>query len=731
MSTFKHFFNPRSVTVIGASQDLASISGQPIAHLKAKGYTGRILPVNPRYAEVGGYPCYPDVASLPIAPDVAVIAVAAKRVASALADLGRKGCRFAVILSSGFAETGEEGAQARRNIAATAREFGMHVIGPNCQGYMNVSDGIHVGFGAPYGLTYPAGNLSLTSQSGAFGNSIVMLASQEGIGFRHYVSTGNESVTTSLDFMDAMIDDPETHVIAGYVEGFQDAHRLVGIGQRALRAGKPMLIWKVGTSEAGARAAASHTANLGGAMALYRAAFRQSGIIEVNDVGDLADCAKALLPRRFPKGNRLAVVTISGGAGIAMADGATNGGLQLPALEASTVSALKQVLPSFAAVANPLDVTASLLADANLLKVTLEKLADDPNVDLIGLALAAASGKLAVELAREIVRVSRERDIPILVAWNADPASVQEAYDILDRAGIPRYQSPVRCARGAGALWAFAQARMRIETLASEKPLLIHRPEVCRAIAGRGTDLTEYEAKQVLSAYGIRGTQEQLATSASDAVRLAADLGGPVVMKVQSTDIPHKTEAGGVRVGMQGSDTVSAAFDEIMRNAQAYAPQAVLDGVLVQEMVSGANELILGVNNDPLFGPAVMVGFGGIYAEVMKDVSFRLAPIVRSEAEQMVRELRAFAILDGARGRPKADLDALVDTLMHLSALAIDLRNVVQEIDINPLFVLKAGEGVRAGDALAKPLMQTRAVAWDVEARAPRAVAAAAAAAGL
>ncbi|WP_213953332.1 acetate--CoA ligase family protein [Variovorax sp. dw_954] len=706
MSSFIPFFNPRSVAVIGASQDLASISGQPIAHLKSKGYTGEILPVNPRYSEVAGHRCYPDVASLPMAPDVAVIAVAARRVAGALADLGRKGCRFAVILSSGFAEAGEEGAQAQRNIAGTAREFGMRVIGPNCQGYMNISDGIHVGFGAPYGATYPAGHLSLTSQSGAFGNSIVMLASQEGIGFRHYVSTGNESVTTSLDFMDAMIDDPQTHVIAGYVEGFQDAHRLVGIGQRALRAGKPMLVWKVGTSEAGARAAASHTANLGGAMALYRAAFRQAGIIEVNDVGDLADCAKALLPRRFPRGNRLAVVTISGGAGIAMADRASEGGLQLPALDASTVSALKQVLPSFAAVANPLDVTASLLADASLLKVTLEKLADDPNVDMIGLALAAASGKLAVELAREIVRVSQERDMPILVAWNADPANVQEAYDILDAAGIPRYQSPVRCARGASALWAFEAARTRIGQQSGEKPLVLHRPEVRASIVGRRTDLTEYEAKQVLSAYGIRATQEALAANASDAVRMAGAMDAPVVMKIQSTDIPHKTEAGGVRLGVQGDDAVALAFDEIMRNARAHAPQAALDGVLVQEMVGDAHELILGVNNDPLFGPAVMVGFGGIYAEVMKDVSFRIAPLVRSEAEAMLRELRAFPILDGARGRARADIDAVVDTLMHLSALAIDLRDVVHELDINPLFVKKAGEGVRAGDALARPLVQ-------------------------
>ncbi|MDN7140046.1 acetate--CoA ligase family protein [Pseudomonas sp. JQ170] len=705
MSTFDLFFTPRSVAVIGASQDLASISGQPIAHLKAKGFAGQVLPVNPRYDEVAGYRCYPDVASLPVTPDVAVIAVGAKRVPDALQALGSKGCRFAVILSSGFAEAGEQGAEAQRALTAIARSYGMQVIGPNCQGYMNISAGIHVGFGAPYGLTYPKGHLSLTSQSGAFGNSIVMLASQEGIGFRHYVSTGNESVTTSLDFMDAMIDDPETRVIAGYVEGFQDARRLLGIGRRALIAGKPMLIWKVGTSEAGARAAASHTANLGGSMALYRAAFRQSGIIEVNDVGDLADCAKALLPGRLPKGKRLAVVTISGGAGIAMADGAAHGGLVLPELAPATVTALKEVLPSFAAVANPLDVTASLLTDASLLRVTLEQLADDPNVDMIGLALAAASGALATELANEIVRIRDERGIPVLVAWNADPATVQAAYDILDAAGIPRYQSPVRCARGASALWAFAEARGRVAQVMDESPLQLTAAPMRALLGARRSDLTEFEAKKVVAAYGIGVTQEALASNADEASRIAQAMQRPVVMKIQSADIPHKTEAGGVRVGVQGSAQVRAAFAEILGNARSYAPEARIDGVLVQEMVSGGTELILGINNDPLFGPAVMVGFGGIFAEVMKDVSFRLAPITRSEAHAMLRELRSFPILDGARGRPKADVEAVVDTLMRVSAMAVDLAGVLQEFDINPLFVLKQGEGVRAGDALAKPLL--------------------------
>lgn len=703
---FTRFFSPRSITIVGASQDMVSISGQPIAHLKAKGYAGAVYPVNPRYEEVAGYRCYPDVAALPEAPDVAVIAVGAKRVLEAIDALGRKGCGFAVILSSGFAEAGEEGARAQRELAAIARSYGMDVIGPNCQGFMNIAERIHVGFGAPYGATYPAGGLSLTSQSGAFGNSIVMLASAEGVGLHHYVSTGNESVTTSLDFMDALIDDPGTRVIAGYVEGFQDAHRVIDIGRRATAAGKPIVVWKVGSSEAGAKAAASHTANLGGATALYRAAFKQAGIVEANDIGDLADCAKALLPGWQPRGNRLAIVTLSGGAGIAMADRAAEVGLELPSLGDDTIAALKGVLPSFAAIANPLDVTAGLLNDPELIRVTLDRLALDPNIDMVALALAAASGKLAVLLAEEVVRLSRERALPVFVAWNADPSSNAEAYAILDAAGIPRYTSPVRCARGIGALWSFTVARKRLAARQAETTMHLQSTVARALLTGRTGDLNEADGKRLLAAYGIAVTRETLARSDREAAAAAASIGYPVVMKIQSADIAHKTEAGGVRIGVANEVAARVAFDEIVASAVAYAPGAAIDGVLVQEMISGGTELILGVQNDALFGPAVMVGLGGIFAEVMKDVSFRLAPLMRSDAEAMVRELRGFALLDGARGRPKADVAAVVDTLMRLSALAVDLRESLAELDINPLAVLPAGQGVRALDALVKPRRQ-------------------------
>jgi acyl-CoA synthetase (NDP forming) len=700
VKNFDRLFNPRSVAVVGASQDLASISGQPIAHLKAKGYAGRVFPINPRYEDVAGYRCYPDLASLPETPDVAVVAVAASRVPDTMRQMAERGVPFAVILSSGFAEAGEQGRQAQRELADLARSAGIHAIGPNCQGYMNISDGIHVGFGAPYGLTYRRGAVSLTSQSGAFGNSILMLADAEGIGFRRYVATGNESVTTSLDFFDYLLEDPGTKVVGAYVEGFQDAHRLLPIGRRALRAGKPLLIWKVGNSAAGARAASSHTANLGGEATLYRAAFRQTGITEVNDVGDLADCAKALLPGRLPKGPRIVIVTMSGGAGIAMADRCTEAGLDIPELAPGTAAALRKVLPGYASVANPLDVTGTLLNDPGMLKATLDLVARDAGIDMLGIALAAASGKLASELAREIVRVSEELHLPVLVAWNADEGSTGEAYRILDDAGIPRYQSPVRCARGAAALWQYARARMRLAVIDTEAPLVVSRPALLAGLAARRGDLAEHEAKRLLAEYGIPVTRERLASDANAVARAAAEIGFPLALKVQSQDIPHKTEAGGVRIGVPDEEAARKGFDAIIERARAYAPHARIDGVLVQEMVSDGVEMILGVKNDPAFGPAVMVGMGGIFAEVMRDVSFRIAPITLSEAHEMLRELRAFPILEGARGRPKADVDALLETLVRLSALALDTKDEIAELDINPLFVLPAG--VKAGDALIK-----------------------------
>ena len=488
-----------------------------------------------------------------------------------------------------------------------------------------------------------------------------------------------------------------------YVEGFQDAHRLVGIGRKALELGKPYLLWKVGTSEAGARAAASHTANLGGEMALYRAAFEQSGIIEVTDVDDLADRAHALLTGRRPGGNRVAVISMSGGAGVLMADHCAAAGLELPTLSPDTLERLRAILPAFAGLNNPIDVTGNVSAREGSFVEALELILADPRVDMLGICLASMSGPAGNQIASDVARVCAATTKPVLVAWCADVQSTREGYEALAAAGTPRYDTPVRCARGMDALWHFERARRDHERISAEPVLRLERPAQRQAMAGLRADLTEYQAKQVLADYGIPVTREALAATADQAVELAGQIGYPVVMKIVSPLIPHKTEAGGVKVGVRDAQAVREAFADIVANAGRYSPGAPIDGVLIQAMVSGGTEVILGVTQDPLFGPAILFGLGGIFAEVMKDVCFRIAPITRSEAMAMIRSIRAFPILDGARGRPKADLDALADALVRLAALAVDLKDSIAEIDINPLIVLPAGQGVVAVDALFKP----------------------------
>ena len=702
---FSRMFGAKSIAVVGASANEASPSGQPLMHLRNLGYPGAVYPVNPRYEQIGPWRCYPDVASLPEVPDVALIAVAAERAAGMLEECGRKGIRFVIVITSGFAEMGERGVAAQKRLIEVARQYGIGMIGPNCQGMINAAERFSLGFGAPYGLTYNAGPISVTSQSGAWGNAVLMLANAAGLGFRNYQSTGNEAATTSLDLVDWYLDDPGTGMVVSYVEGFQDARRVIDIGRKALAVGKPWLLWKVGSSEAGARAAASHTANLGGAMALYRAAFRQSGIIEVTDVDELADRARALLCGRRPAGPRVGVVTTSGGAGVLMADHCSAAGLELPELSPQTMEALRTVLPDFAGLNNPIDVTGGAGRDG--LVAALQAVVADPVVDVLAVCLAAISGAHGIGIAKAVVEVAHTTDKPVVVAWYGHAATTQAGYDALEEAGVPRYDTPVRAVRGIDAMWRFVRAQRDCARVASEPVLQLHRPARQAALTGRRDDLTEFAAKQVLADYGIAVTREQVAGSVDEAVRLAREIGYPVALKIVSVDIPHKTEAGGVRIGVADDAAVRQAYAQIVSNAANHVPGARIDGVLVQQMVSGGTEVILGATNDPLFGPSVMFGLGGIFAEVMKDVSFRVAPITLSEAHDMIREIRAFPILDGARGRPKADLNALADAIVRLAALAVDLKDQVGEIDINPLFVMPAGQGVIAADALIKPPAST------------------------
>jgi len=700
----EHFFNPRSIAIIGASQDFMTISGQPLKHLQSHHYQGRLYPINPRYQEVAGVKCYPSLTELPETPDLVLILVNASRVADMLKQCGEKGVPYVIIFSSGFSEMGGEGVKLQRQLAEIARQFKIGVIGPNCQGMMNIADGVYAGFGSVFFTDYESGRVSMVSQSGGFGFSVMNLSSKDGgLPFRQMVTTGNEIGVSTLDFIDYFIQDPKTDIIAGYLEGAKDAWRLPAIGQKALAAGKPILMWKVGNTEQGQKAAASHTANLGGAMALYKAAFKQNGIIQVEDIQDVVDYGRAFRNGRLPQGNRLAIITISGGAGILMTDECIGRGMRLADLAPETAARLREFVPSFGSINNPVDVTAAIFNDLSLINRTLQTIVDDPGVDCIAMINASLQGEIANKIAAEIVAVAGKTDKPIYITWSARDVMAPEAYAALEAARIPHYKSPVRCGRALAAVSWYAESKRRNEARRAERPLTLNKPAAAKMLAGKTGDVAEHAAKRVLAEYGIPVTQEELATTKDQALAIANRIGYPVAIKVQSPDISHKTEARAVRLNITSDGELTIAYEEILGNARAYKKDARIEGVLVQEMVRDGVEAILGISNDPLFGPAVMFGLGGIFAEVLKDVSFRLAPVTPSVAREMVEEIAGYPVLAGARGRPRADVDALVDAIVRLSALAIDLKDHVGELDINPLFVFPAGRGVKAADALIRP----------------------------
>lgn len=700
----ERFFNPRAIAIIGASQDLATISGQPLKHLISHGYQGRLYPVNPRYPEIMGVKCYPALAEVPETPDLVLILVNASRVPEMLRQCGAKGVPYAIIFSSGFSEIGGGGVSLQQEVAEIAREFDIGVIGPNCQGMINVEDRVYAGFGSVFNADYEPGVVSMVSQSGGFGFSVMNLSSLDGgLRFRQMVTTGNEIGISSLDLIEYFIRDPKTEIIAGYIEGLKDANRLVEVGLKALAAGKPILMWKVGNTEQGQRAAVSHTANLGGAMALYKAAFRQSGIIQVEDIQDVIDYGRAFRCGRLPRGNRLAIITISGGAGILMTDECISRGMRLAELAPQTLAKLREIVPSFGSVQNPVDVTAAIFNDLTLINRTLQTIIDDPNVDCVAMINASLQGEIAHKVATEIAAVAKKTDKPILIAWSARDAVAAEAYAVLDALRIPHYKSPVRCGRALAALSGYAESRRRAEARRTEASLRLSRPAVKQALRGKTADVSEHAAKRILAEYGIRVTREELARDREEALAIARRIGYPVALKIQSPDISHKTEAGAVRLNIGTDAGLATAYDEVLRNAAGYKHDARIEGVLVQEMVPGGIEVILGVTNDRLFGPAVMFGLGGIFAEVLKDVSFRLAPVAPSAAREMIEEIRGYPVLAGARGRPPADVEALADTIVRLSALALDLEAELAELDINPLFVMEKGKGVVAADALIRP----------------------------
>jgi acetate---CoA ligase (ADP-forming) len=691
------FLNPRGVAVVGASNDLSRIGGQPLRLLTEFGYKGHVYPVNPKYTEIKGLTCYPSVSAVPAPCDVALIALAAPQVPGVIEECGRAGIPYALVLSAGFSEVGGAGESLQAKLVEAARRSGVRVNGPNCLGMFNLKEGVRNGFGGTLMLdTLKSGPIAMVTQSGGFGFGAVAVAAHYGVGINYAISTGNEADLTTLDWLETVIELPDVEVAIAFLEGISDGRRLIAIGERALELGKPVLVWKVGNTDVGRQAAASHTARLTAGYELYRTAFRLGGFVEVRDIDDLVDICKALRGKKLPRGNRVAVITPSGGAGVLLADRCIEEGLALPPLSDTTVATLREYVAAFASVGNPVDVTPQGYNDnyASYTRLIGDVLAD-PNIDSV--IARSPRGSPARIWARTFVEMLRGHDKPVLINWPTSPDDNADVVEFLESNGVPVIMAPGRTAHALAALNDYARKRDRYAAIRGTSSERLTGYQTL-ALGGAGP-LSEHRSKALLSAYGIPAVKEALLRP-EDLDRLTGPpVPFPAAVKISSADIPHKTEAGAIALGIQDLAGLKRAARDVIDAARRYKPDARIDGVLVQQMASGL-ETIVGAVNDRFFGPVIAFGLGGVYTELLKDVTYRFAPFDAATAKEMIGELKGAALFHGYRGSVPLDVDALADAISRLSLLAADHADTIAEIDVNPLFVRPAGQGVLAADAL-------------------------------
>ena len=698
----KRFFGPQSVALVGATEDLGRFAGRVLMRMTGFGYEGRIYPVNPRFDTVGGRTCYPTVSDLPEPVDHVGIVVPAPKVLGVLQDCARNGARFATIYTGGFAEAGtDEGRRMQADLLAFARESGIRIMGPNCNGMVSFVDRFAMTTSATIaGPRKAPGNAGVVSQSGGAGQTNVMWRAQElGLGISYQVSCGNSADLNILDFVQFMVEDPVTDVVMVLAEHIPDGRRLFEVARIAAEREKPIVMVKLGRTEAGSQAAASHTGAMAGSDGICDAALKQCGIIRVDDCNELAEVAMLLRTRRWPGGTRAGATTISGGNGVLLVDLGASVGVEFPEYTEQTRAGLAAILPKLATTANPTDVTNAVIGKPDIFRRCIETIAADANIDVVIPIFTMSQASDVRQAAEAAARVAK----PLAVLWtgacNDDPSFGPKA---LIEQGVPVYRNTLGCLKAVRAAMRYgAFLRERAASGPVERPAGLDARAARAQLQAFRSTVPERASKALLAGYGFPCTREALAVSADDAVAIARQVGGPVAMKIESVDIPHKTEAGAVRLGVVGDGPVREAFDQVMAAARTHAPAAALDGVLVQQMApAGGIEMMLGVVNDPVYGPVVVAGLGGIHIEVLHDIAYRVGVIDAQEARRMLKELRSYRLLEGVRGAPPRDIAGLCDLISRLSWLAEDCREQILELDINPLLLMPQGEGALVVDAL-------------------------------
>ncbi len=680
------------VAVVGASRDPSKVGHAVLKNLIDGGFPGTILPVNPNASSIEGLPCYPSLRDLPVAPDLTIVVVPASSVPQVISTCGAIGCHSAVVISAGFKETGPEGLTLERELVESAAACSVRVLGPNCLGLIVPGSRLNASF-APVGAL--DGAIAFMSQSGALGTAILDWAASAHIGLSHFVSLGNKADIDEVDLLEAWRDDPRVNVVACYLEAIEDGRRFIEAARELTRV-KPLVVLKAGVSDAGARAVSSHTGSLAGSDAAYDAAFRKVGAIRARSIEELFDLAVAFSTRRDARPEGLCVVTNAGGPAILATDAAEAEHLRLASLDASTIEALRTNLPPAAAVYNPVDVLGD--ASADRYERTLTTIVRDPGVGAVLTILTPQAMTEAAETATSIVRLAQDSPCTVLASFMGG-SSVAPGIEILRQHGVPQFDFPERAIRALVALERYARERDRPS---HRQPSIGADRQTVRAaidharLAGR-TFITEHSAMRVARAYGLPTVPGGLARDLPEALGIASEVGYPVVLKIASPDILHKTDVGGVRIGIETPDELRSAYDAVLSNAHRRMPDASIWGVTVQRQATTGREVIIGVMRDAHFGHLVMFGLGGIYVEALRDVTFRLAPLDEHEAREMITGIRGFPILKGVRGEAPADTDAIADALVRVSALVNDFPDI-GELDINPLIVGSIGEGVLVAD---------------------------------
>ncbi|WYX33176.1 acetate--CoA ligase family protein (plasmid) [Achromobacter denitrificans] len=686
--------DPGSIAIIGASSDPNRIGGIALDHLARLGFKGQVYPVNPKYPELAGFRCYADVESLPAAPDVAVLALAAEDVLPMLERCHARRIGAAVVYAAGFAEVGGAGVQRQNELVEFCRRTGMQVIGPNCMGLANLQTRAITSF-VPTFRAFPpdeqTGTLSLVTQSGSMCADLYVMGWMMNMRFRHFINTGNEACVDYADYLDYLASDTATKAIAGYVEGLRDGPKFIAAATRLRQANKPLILLKAGESERGSQVTESHTAALAGNRAIYRAAFSQLGVMQARHTVHLTDLAYL---SRFLEGKRVGrkvmVASISGAMGALTADQLSAEGLELPVLPQAGQDRLLDIVPGIAMVCNPVDMTGQLFSKPRLATEILQTLLDS---DLADVLLVFATGSLFERIAPELIEVATGSScLVVMIATSGQP----ETHQRLEQAGIAVFPDAARACEALGSVVRRAGNAERAEYWHELRQAAMAAPRPAAPPPARGD---EYEVKQWLAQFGVPVGAAEVAASPEQAEAIARRMGGLSAMKILSPDVAHKTEVGGVRLNIRPEDAQAAARG-IEEAARAAAPQAELRGLLVQPMESGVGELIVGVTRDPVFGLAMTVGLGGIMTEIFQDVAHRLLPVDETIALDMLQELRGAALLQGFRGRPKADVQAAARAIAAVSRAALACGPGLTDIEINPLLIKAEGQGAVALDAL-------------------------------